>query len=274
MDVTTQWHPKKEPSRHDRKAVYELEASTSRAHIGSMDAPQERLPTPRHFVASIILALKSTAPPTANPLADTADTKQLLVTLHVLFHNELSSALDLLDRGLVTRLILRMSNFSKDQPAMSDDSHKESDARHQPNGRPRSNGRTTDTSAARTPSVYLVRSAQPQQSSRSTASRFRNEPTTYREVRLDAWSCSCPAFTFSAFPATHTATPGVISSIKHAQGTASWSFGGLSRGSDMPVCKHLLACVLVEHGGMFAHMAEERTVSAGEMAGWAAGWGD
>jgi hypothetical protein len=57
-------------------------------------------------------------------------------------------------------------------------------------------------------------------------------------------------------------------------GCPGWSFGGLTLGSDMPVCKHLLACVLIEHYTSFASFVNEREVSVEELAGWAAGWGD
>lgn len=53
----------------------------------------------------------------------------------------------------------------------------------------------------------------------------------------------------------------------------AWLFGGLGRGRTAPVCKHLLACVLVERVALFGGMAEERDISAEELAGWAAGWG-
>ena len=59
-----------------------------------------------------------------------------------------------------------------------------------------------------------------------------------------------------------------------ASGSDDWTFGGLTRGSDMPVCKHLLACVLVERCEIFQHLAVEQEVSVEELAGWAAGWGD
>ena len=51
-------------------------------------------------------------------------------------------------------------------------------------------------------------------------------------------------------------------------------FGGLMRGDDgMPVCKHLLACVLIERYGALKESIEERTVGKEEAAGWGAGWG-
>lgn len=52
-----------------------------------------------------------------------------------------------------------------------------------------------------------------------------------------------------------------------------WTVGGLSLGEDVPICKHLLACVLVERTGLFAGFVREREVGVEEWAGWAAGWG-
>ena len=59
-----------------------------------------------------------------------------------------------------------------------------------------------------------------------------------------------------------------------ADGEAGWRFGGLTRGDGVPACKHLLACVIAEHCGGFEALVEEREVGVGEVAGWAAGWGD
>lgn len=58
-----------------------------------------------------------------------------------------------------------------------------------------------------------------------------------------------------------------------------FGFGGLRRGTGEtghvpPVCKHLLACLLVERApGLFAGSVEEKVVSVEEAAAWAAGWG-
>lgn len=41
----------------------------------------------------------------------------------------------------------------------------------------------------------------------------------------------------------------------------------------MPMCKHLLACVMVERWREFRGGVEERRVSVEELAGWGAGWG-
>ncbi|KAH7046641.1 hypothetical protein B0J12DRAFT_134030 [Macrophomina phaseolina] len=126
------------------------------------------------------------------------------------------------------------------------------------------------------------------------------------EVRLAAWSCSCPAFAFAAFPA-NLREPSPEPAGMHADGgegvasqvaagadagagggsNASYSgedvweefgFGGLRRGGGLgmvpPVCKHLLACLLVERApALFGECVKERAVGVDEAAAWAAGWG-
>lgn len=125
-----------------------------------------------------------------------------------------------------------------------------------------------------TDTLYYVRSAQ-QRSSRFNTSY---ESTTFYEVRMNAWNCSCPAFTFSSFPSVHPEPP--VPQFEPddklpENGDTRRSFGGFSPGKAMPpVCKHLLACVLVERCDMFKSFVEEKDISVEEAAGWAAGWGD
>lgn len=223
------------------------------------------LRSPRQLVASLISSIRSpqfpteaaTAVPTGNPLKDAPSAVQkALLTLHVLFPNELLPALDVLDRGLIMRFTLapRLSRQQGHATAA------EEEAESAPSRKPTM--------------VYYVRSAQPQSRHRSAAA-----DTTSYEVRLTSWSCSCPAFAFAAFPADSSATSLVFPdaaepSAPWRDGVADWTFGGLTRGTDIPVCKHLLACVLVEHCEMFRSFAEEREVSVEELAAWAAGWSD
>ena len=116
---------------------------------------------------------------------------------------------------------------------------------------------------------------------------------TYYETRPYSWNCSCPAFIFSAFTADGASNEREIDSIhlttdeEHSnregrnvdgrvgtEGKRSWMAGGLTTGTDVPVCKHLLACVLVEHcANMFGHFVKQRDVSIDEMVAWGAGWG-
>ena len=145
--------------------------------------------------------------------------------------------------------------------------------------------------------VYYVKSssssssAQQQGRSRSriygSNSSRSGEGATWYEVRTKGWSCSCKAFAFGAFRA------GVDEMGEYGEqevdeeemflhggdeegGNEEWRWGGLmvEEEEDMPLCKHLFACVLAEHWGFAREMVEEREVGRGEMAGWAAGWGD
>jgi hypothetical protein len=222
--------------------------------------------------------------------------KKQLLSLQVLFPNEFLPALDLLDRKLVTRLIVddgddEDANTEKNaavteeqiedntmtdptepsilQPSsphahLLDDDHVMSDV-------PAHETTTTDLNT-----IYYVRSAQ-QRSSRYSSSY---DTTTSYEVRLRAWNCSCPAFAFAAFPAVHPEPPIPVYEPQGIETDATmegaWVFGGVSLGDGTPpVCKHLLACVLVEKcEGLFGSFVEERVVSVEEAAGWAAGWGD
>lgn len=92
------------------------------------------------------------------------------------------------------------------------------------------------------------------------------------EVRLRGWNCTCPAFVFASFASLedNDAVNDEDNSVH-----AGKFIGGLmiGEGRDVPVCKHLLACLLVERGGGFEGFVEEREVGEDELAGWAAGWG-
>ncbi|KAF7942702.1 uncharacterized protein EAE97_006156 [Botrytis byssoidea] len=124
-------------------------------------------------------------------------------------------------------------------------------------------------------------------------------------VHLDAWNCSCAAFAFSAFPAsssssssTHsypyisTSTPSAsyfpwgleISpdeecsvSLEKQKGKGKgegegeeekWQYGGWTKTSQVPICKHLLACLLVERwGDVLGTFVRERVAGREEMGG-------
>lgn len=254
-------------------------------------------PDAREITSALVAALPkpqepqttSSNPIHGNPIHGTPHAKEHLLALHVLFPNELLPALDLLDRGLVTRLWFmphrQTSGLDKGERGERDSLQFQNDLA-EGHGTTGSVTHSTNTGDAGVRAekrgdnfTYYVRSAQ-QQSSRN-ASRYRNayEHATNYEVRLDAWSCSCPAFAFSAFPASTSDTTASAGQRSEDQPRTDepvegWTFGGLTRGKDMPVCKHLLACVLVERTTLFSQFVEDRTVSAEEYAGWAAGWGD
>ncbi|KAF2084748.1 hypothetical protein K490DRAFT_68504 [Saccharata proteae CBS 121410] len=233
--------------------------------------------SPRHFLTHLLSSLPSAPPsPSApqNPLQNLpASHKNLFVTLHVLFPNDFLPALDLLDRRLVTRFLILSS---PDDDVTNDDEEAQPVARNTERKRERK-------------TLYYVQSAQQQHHHHHHQRRSRyissHDTTTQSyEVRLGAWNCSCPAFAFAAFPAVSgNRAGGAAMAGEHAEDDASagfegageegWGFGGRRRGRGLaPVCKHLLACLLVDRSDLFAGCAEEKRVSIEEAAGWAAGW--
>ncbi|KAL5121470.1 hypothetical protein ACEQ8H_000542 [Pleosporales sp. CAS-2024a] len=256
------------------------------------------LPTSRHFVTQLLSSLSSSSSQSShaaqNPLSAVPEpAKKQLLSLQILFPNEFLPALDLLDRGLVTRLSIHQNTADDadddDEPQRHDRSasqHATTTRTNQPPPEP-TDDREGDTimidhatamlsSPGLSPCfqncIYYVRSAQ-QRSSRYTS----YDMTSSYEVRLVAWNCSCPAFAFAAFPAVQHPEPAIptCDAAKETQ-DSQWSFGGVSLGESMsPVCKHLLACVLAERcAGLFGNFVEEKVVGLEEAAGWAAGWGD
>lgn len=221
-------------------------------------------------MSTIFSSLPSPDTATANPLTNVGNNERnLLLTIHVLYPNEFLAALDLLDRGLVARLKVAdaVEDAAPATPSTAADIPKVREAL----------------------AVYYVRSAQQHQrySRIANASSSIDNPASY-EVRLDSWNCSCPAFAFAAFPPalsrpTSSDEPGVEmtglddvslvhSNVEAVSEEEELGFGGLTFGH-VPVCKHLLACVLVERCGLFSTFVEEKEVSVEEAAGWAAGWG-
>jgi hypothetical protein len=242
------------------------------------------LPDPRTLLTTLFSTLptqseetpSSTTAPTFENLPPNA--KPLLLTLHVLYPNELLPALDLLDRNLLTRFVVpepdtRPPTNEEEQqvnpsPSLSPSASLETPKRRQ-----------------RTP-LYYVRSSQ-QARQYHTHSRHAqshsDQPIQHYEVRPLAWNCSCPAFAFSAFPASSIGSASgneedievhTRRNILIEEEGEECEFGGLSRGDSIPLCKHLLACVLVERWDVFSgYGVEEKEVSVEELAGWAAGWG-
>ncbi|XPS90654.1 hypothetical protein M3J09_000090 [Ascochyta lentis] len=243
------------------------------------------LPTSRDFVTQLLnsLPLLPHHDADANPLNDAPDAvKKQILSLQVLFPNELLPALDLLDRKLITRFLISNaepppinSQMQTSDTLLNNTSSPDTPITPPPPP-PQNHPHSGDT-------VHYVRSAQ-QRSSRYSTSY---DSTTSYEVRLQAWNCTCPAFAFAAFPPVHAEpqvsnyTPPSASTdsrdvdVAEEREAVEWVFGGVSLGAGMPpVCKHLLACVLAERcRGVFGECVEERRVGVETAAGWAAGWG-
>lgn len=279
--------------------------------------------------------------------------RHLIITLHVLFPGLVLPALDLLDRGLVGRVVLRgegrgptkdeedggvkmegglgegLGNHIPDTETTEvivkmedDESTARTTAAVDGKKEEEDNPKPKPAPQQPSPAFYLVRSAQP--SSRHRGRRRRGGHGSGGEgeedvngnnlfpggqrgyiVRLDAWNCTCAAFSFAAFPvegdgdgeeesktdvggdatgvedgrmdvdvdldvASH---PDIdeIAAGRHDDGE-QWKFGGMSLensgSASAPLCKHLLACLLAERWQRaLGQNVVERHVSKAEMAG-------
>ncbi|KAK4216195.1 hypothetical protein QBC37DRAFT_417550 [Rhypophila decipiens] len=157
--------------------------------------------------------------------------RHLFITLHVLFPGLVLPALDLLDRGLVGRVILGTGSSSsssiptkreqQQQQQQKREAIKKEEDEHQQRG-------TKKKKEQSVPRFYLVRSAQEKPTSRrrGRGQQWRRQHQRYEDdqeeddhdmsggnnnlflggskayiVRLEAWNCTCPAFAFTAsFP--------------------------------------------------------------------------
>lgn len=284
-----------------------------------MSSSPSALPTPRQLLTSILNQISEipepTAPgpgdapaqnsstatrtdsfperarePPANPLRlIDARHRPLFTTLHVLFPSLLLPALDLLDRGLVARLVSPGEAATSVPAEGSPPTHQEDASRgaqHEDGG----GSQVRDSTAAAPPplpSVYVVRSAQkptrrpygggdaPGTTAAPTSTTSSSSQRTY-VVHTTAWNCTCAAFAFSAFPPLagaptllgpghtgpedHAPAITVMDDSDDAEGEngeerGPWQFGGMSfdgctgAGGVPPCCKHLLACVLAERWG-------------------------
>lgn len=215
-----------------------------------------------------------------------AQVKSLMLTLHCFFPNELLLALDILDRGLVRRLIRgsqeEVSDLENDTALPSSSlSHRLSLSQVPP---------MENSCNEQVEDVFLVISAS-SSASIFTSISARQEGIKGYEVRLTAWNCTCPTFILSAF----REEVGSELDLDHNQNDDddihgdsvdtdeqgyNNRFGGtLTRGPTRlspPICKHILACfLLVRCPRLFGtgEGAERHRVSVKELAGWCAGWG-
>ncbi|KAE8378727.1 hypothetical protein BDV26DRAFT_261097 [Aspergillus bertholletiae] len=203
-----------------------------------------------------------------------SNVEQLMLTLHCLFPNEFLLALDILDRGLVRRFMKEDYSFRS-----SDASEPLSYSVSALNGR-------------RPPLedlffvISMATAPNPSPEETLPASHHLNADQKGYEVRLQAWNCTCPTFTFATFrdlgPELAGDDPyrGDTSRSQHVSGVRCYPFGGSLTRRPMkwshPVCKHLLACVLAARcpalSGPSANNFGRSVVSVQELAGLCAGW--
>ncbi|KAL7959026.1 hypothetical protein V8C34DRAFT_281273 [Trichoderma compactum] len=206
--------------------------------------------------------------------AEDVNWRRQLLTLHVIFPNLLLPALDLLDRGLVTRLLVADELPKAPEAASSPAAAVSPDGIHRHGG----NGNTEELSAGHIPDslqatdhrdhicMYTVQSAV------FTASRRkRHTPQTTKvyAVHLDAWSCSCGGFALDAY--SHydvTNRNGKLQNSPQPGLFGNLALDRLTSLEDFPCCKHLLACLLAEKWGKApgGHI-QDRYTTKEELAG-------
>lgn len=205
----------------------------------------------------------------SSPPSDDSNWRQQLLTLHVIFPSLLLPALDLLDRGLVTRLIVPVNPT---QAATSHTSHVPRDIETEPvQGQHTERdlvGQEATSFSKDQICMYSVQSA----ASTTSRGRRRHIPQASKSyaVHLDAWSCNCGAFALDAY-----SNYDVTSSTERPQGsrTSSGGFGSLGMDArlglqeNFPCCKHLLACLLAEKWrGAPRGYGEDRYITKEELA--------
>lgn len=233
------------------------------------------LPAPLELLNSIFITL-TTAPvfarpssgkPPSNPFQTLPNShRALLTTLHVLLPSTLLQAFDLLDRGLITRISLLNENecIEKHRSEFVPTSTTQIDAETVIKKHNNVNTEKSDFNIkSPTHTLYQVRSShyRAKLSGRQNHSNIASHSPLSYTVYLDAWNCSCAAFTFSAFPVSES-TSSPWSNIKNISDRdklnnrrqkGEWVFGALHLEHDEmefpPICKHLLACLFAEKWG-------------------------
>lgn len=239
--------------------------------------------------------------------------RQLLLALHCLLPSTLLPALDLLDQRLVTRYQASPEPEKPEQPNKSDEPsavsrqhprpaaaefdeldhlisleaelfasepHPQippefdpdllSNSEHpDPDFPPEiPSERCTTPPPSEVPTVYYVQSSIVPRADIDTK---LSGPSTLHEVRPKAWNCTCAKFTFDSV--MHKT---VISDDGDVGGSGNGGvWGGWMMGGEVPMpCKHLLACVLLEHcPGIFGGFVEDWKSPVGLLADMAGVWG-
>ncbi|KAI1866307.1 uncharacterized protein JN550_007695 [Neoarthrinium moseri] len=301
-----------------------------------MESPPPHLPAPRAVLTALLNTLAVQRPPSpevpppaagrdvarpggktnthhhqpspaSNPLARLPpQARPLLTTLHVLYPALLLPALDLLDRGLVTRVLVDDDEAVVAAPPASSPPFPRPPAACGASEEGEDVDQQEEADQARRDAAagtfHLVRSAQAgSRRGRREAAGATAGGSTY-VVRTAAWNCDCAAFAYRAFPPPSHSSTSTTAATMSATRTAGayrigpaktwgyddetggmatgpgqkWEFGGLSLDDDgdgggtgsPPCCKHLLACVLAERwGSVLGGYVGERRVGRVEAAG-------
>ena len=190
------------------------------------------------------------------------DSRQRILTLHVLFPSLVLPALDLLDRNLVKRVALISESRNCDGVSSRTTKHAQE---------PMPDFGGTDFSNLPLSSemehpVYLVHIVE-SGSKRTTTADVDNRSTVYT-VQLAAWSCTCAEFTLDKFGEGDRKD---IQDLDSAAGSEGQVYSGQPSdvGPDdarVPCCKHLLACFLAENWNLLSRETASSVLTESEMA--------
>lgn len=234
--------------------VDEEHLPSHRRLFAALIPPSPPLPAGSDFFADTSLtdaaaAAASEALVTDRPsFAEHSNWRRQLLTLHVIFPNILLPALDLLDRGLVSRFVVAAA-ADGEQEAGTEPAHGDATTTTTTNTTSgsgimsHSSGKESDTPGQIY--MYTVQSA----ASTNTSRRKRHTPLrnkTYA-VHLDAWNCSCGGFALDAYSHYHDPDKQDQQSVQRSA-SPLLRLGSLETASpdEFPCCKHLLACLLAE----------------------------
>jgi len=180
--------------------------------------------TPSMFVTSILNGLAATSSSRDRTKLNNNEIPEairpLFSTLHLLFPHILLDALDLFDRGLVTRLKVHSGKDVEVENKLNEESQSHF-ASLEPVSRATTRLERGDLDLP-PKKFYHVQSAQilPHyrkfdrfsiQSLQETSSNQSHHAAQTYQVHLDAWNCSCPAFAYAAF-SNPTVTDSAITS--------------------------------------------------------------
>jgi hypothetical protein len=257
--------------------------------------------------------LTQTKSRSAFPTSQAANLKPLMLTLHCIFPNDFLLALDILDRGLVRRVCSHACSQQNTSTGTEDGKDEgEHVAENQTQLKEDFFFVTSASTISSTPKTPFTASQHPGDHQQAQRQRQAWQEKGY-EVRLQAWNCTCPFFTISAFRdmITEPSSPSFSDQTVSADGDGNekathnrvgyenfsvdagadtldtnayadaYSFGGtlrLHQESAPPVCKHILACLLAAlcpSLGVNGKDEEGRSVTLDkeEIAALCAGWG-
>ncbi|OAP57910.1 hypothetical protein AYL99_08648 [Fonsecaea erecta] len=224
-------------------------------------------------------------------LSNQEKARPVFLTLHMLFPHELLPALDLLDRGLVTNVMVKHSatrqNDQEGMPGLRTSAGQDcpvlehAEVQH------------LEQSGGNSCEVFYIQSSSAVDKQLSRSRIYPRGGHTsmvipFYEVRLDSWNCTCPAFSISMFQSLnlqHNRDPGALESDLHIGRTSKSTgkikgeleFGGIAvtKFAKVPSCKHLVAAFLAKAApALFTDSVQKSTVSREEAVAWGAGWGE